>query len=53
MVGEKNPATKLTPDAVRQIRESDESRSVLAQRYGVHPQSIYHVRAGVTHREVS
>ncbi len=34
-VGESNPSARLSDDAVRAIRRSDEPRAVLAARYGV------------------
>lgn len=43
--GETNPLSKLTEQAVREIRASDESREVLARRFGVHPSTIKGVLA--------
>lgn len=45
-------ATKLTPADVRAIRESDEPRRVLAERYAVTPESIWQIRTHRTWREV-
>lgn len=36
--------TKLTPDAVREIRKSDKSARELADIYGVYPRSIHKIR---------
>lgn len=39
-----NPASKITEDDVRAIRDSSEPRSTLASRYGLHPQQIHKIR---------
>lgn len=44
--GERNGAAKITADAVRAIRASDEPPSVLGERYGVHPAHISKIRLG-------
>ena len=44
--GEKSPHAKLTSDAVRLIRASDDSRSALAARFGVSESVIQRVRSG-------
>jgi len=44
--GEVNHQSKLTDDAVREIRVSSERYRVLAERYGVHIKTIAKVRAG-------
>ena len=44
--GETNLQSKLTDDAVRDIRSSTERYRVLAERYGVHIKTIARVRAG-------
>jgi hypothetical protein len=40
--------TTLTDGQVAEIRASDEMGTVLAARYGVHPNTVYHVRKGRT-----
>lgn len=40
--------TKLSPADVYAIRESRETDTVLAERYGLHRKSIYNVRHGIT-----
>jgi hypothetical protein len=37
---------KLTPDAAARIRESSDPASAVAVQYGVHPQTVYDIRAG-------
>lgn len=40
---ENNPKAKLSTWKVKEIRESDESASVLSKRYGVHSTQIYNI----------
>lgn len=44
-IGERHPRAKLTEDAVRDIRSSDESAQVMADRYKVKRVTIYAVRS--------
>lgn len=44
--GSKNPASKLTEDDVRAIRDSTEPQRVLARKYGVCQGAISHARLG-------
>ena len=48
-----NQSVKLTAEAVRDIRRSDEPSKVLAARYGVTAPNIHAVRKGVTWRHVT
>lgn len=50
--GEAHPSARLTADDVRAIRASDESRHVLAQRFGVTPVHIDQIRARIKWRHV-
>jgi hypothetical protein len=45
-------STKLTPDAVRDIRATIGQRQALAKRYGVSPLTIDHVRRNATWRNL-
>jgi len=45
-LGDSNPASKLTDQDVRDIRESDERTADLAQRYGVTPSYMSQIRHG-------
>jgi hypothetical protein len=42
----------LTPEQVREIKESRETQRVLAARYGVNPSSISDIKTGVTWKDV-
>ena len=44
--GEVNPSAKLTPAQIDAIRSSDEGRAILADRYGVRPETIWRIRTG-------
>lgn len=44
--GEANPSAKLTPAQIDAIRSSDEGRAILADRYGVRPETIWRIRTG-------
>lgn len=46
--GEQNKKSKLTEAAVKAIRESDETLTVLAKRYGVSETSVSYARRGKT-----
>lgn len=46
--GESSSRSILTLDQVRQIVASKESKSELAKKFGVHPETIYHARSGKT-----
>lgn len=50
--GERNPAAKLSVGMVSEIRESSESESVLAERYGVTRATIGRVKRGESWRSV-
>lgn len=50
--GASHPASRLTDDAVRDIRNSDLSGVALAQKYGVRPTTICEVRQNRTWRHV-
>lgn len=50
--GERHPRAKLTEDAVREIRLSDQSLGALAARYGVSPYTVSDVRRGKRWRHV-
>lgn len=52
-VGERSGRAKLTPDAVRAIRLSSDSTSVLAQRFGVTHCAVLAVRRGESWKHVS
>lgn len=43
--GERMPQTRLTPDDVRAIRESNENYKVIAARYGIGDMYVYEIRA--------
>ena len=50
--GHLNPTSKLTPEAVTDIRTSKEPARVLAARYGVSRRSVYLARGRKTYRNV-
>ncbi|MDQ7745426.1 HNH endonuclease [Hydrogenophaga pseudoflava] len=41
------PHTKLTPEQVIEIRESNETQSVIAQRYGIAQSNVSRIRSGL------
>ena len=51
--GEHNAASRLNKDQVRFIRSSDEPVKALAERFGVHPGTIYRVLNGVNWGHIS
>jgi hypothetical protein len=51
-IGEQNPFSELTIEAVRQIRASNELHRVLAERFNVHKATISDVQRGKTWRHV-
>lgn len=50
--GEKCGQSKLTDDAVREIRKSQQSQRALAAHYGVHQRAIWQIKAGHAWRHV-
>ena len=50
--GADNGNASLTPDAVREIRESSERPSRLAEKYGVNVSNICHIRSYRTWKHV-
>jgi hypothetical protein len=51
--GEKSGPSKLTDEAVREIRKSQQTQRALAARYGVDQRAIWQIRNGHTWRHVS
>jgi hypothetical protein len=51
--GEAHYRSKLTDDAVRQIRASTEEQSILARRYGVSQPLISNIRSGAGWKHVT
>ena len=50
--GERNPKAKLTWAAVETIRRERETPAAeLAQRFGVHPKTIWEIRRGAAWRQ--
>jgi DNA-binding Xre family transcriptional regulator len=50
--GERMHMSKLTDDAVREIRASTLPRTELAERFGVTPSNISYIKRGKTWRHV-
>lgn len=46
--GERNPAAKLTPEQVNEIRQSKEFSTTLAARFGVHKETVGRIRRGLS-----
>jgi hypothetical protein len=51
-IGTRNKSAKLTPQAVREIRQSNEPLHILAARYGVSKHPIWAVKQGMTWKHV-
>ena len=50
--GSSSRTAKLNDEQVREIRRSTATHKELGQKYGMHPQAIYKVRARITYRDV-
>lgn len=51
-IGARNKASKLTVEMVREIKQSNESQQILAERYGVTDGAINHIKMGRTWKHV-
>lgn len=51
-IGARNKASKLTVEMVREIKLSNESQQILAERYGVTDGAINHIKMGRTWKHV-